>query len=341
MTTRGSGADGGRGARTAAVGLGVAVLMAALLTACASTVTGSGHRAGPTAPTSSSPTAGRTDVPIPAGLRRAIVNTRIGDPVRADLCTIVPEDLPAGAFTQPQPFTEVGTCSRFVYNKDFDQQFTLFVTPITPKYALALSAGETKTVLNGWTAYVGSPDRDSCEIDLVGKDVGIRVQANSAVQPPAACAVIKYIANAMTKSLASSAPVQQRRFDDLSLTTADMCKVLAAAHIAQLPQFRAQPGDYYFGGSCRLQSALGFTYITPTLSDPAVPYTQYKQIQSDGRTLHENQVSPGCADYAVQQTQGGEVEALQVYVAPVGNNTLDSCTVARDVTDRVLTVLGR
>lgn len=328
----------GRGVRIAATA--AAVLLASLVTACASTVSGSGRRSGPVAP---SPTSapGRTDVPIPADLRRVIVNTRIGDPVRADLCTVVPEDLPAGGFTQPQPFTEVGTCSRFVYDKDFDQQFTLFVTPITPKYALALSEGETKTILNGWTAFLGAPDRDSCEIDLVGKDVAMRVQANSAVQPPAACGTLKYIATAMTKTLASSAPVQQRRFDDLSLTTADMCKVLATARIDQLPQFRAQPGDYYFGGSCRLQSATGFTYITPTLADPALPYTQYKQIESDGRTLHENAVSPGCAEYAVQKTQGGEVEAMQVYVAPVGNHTLDSCTVARDVMDRVLKVLGR
>jgi hypothetical protein len=332
-----------------AVAVGALVLVAG----CTSTGGGGGGKGTRSASTSSanpSPSRSRSASLPPADIVRTPVQTAIGDPVTADLCSAMGLDPLRGLGAGLTPSFDARQyppgCSVTLRNAaKAVLGLSVFADRRTPREA----AGRTRRVTAGLPVY-GYPydsSTGSCERDISSS--GLRLVVDAFAPGPdkpdqsLSCAAADAMADRIAAVVAAGG-VPRLPLAAPSLTALNGCKVVRRAGIPALPDFAgSEVIPRGFGANCELRRGALFLFLDIQIAGSARPRGS-NPTTVEGHRLYETSAQGGYCTYVSNQgsTADGRHEQLSATSTVVGTATppADMCGQTAQALARYLTAAG-
>ena len=324
--------------RLAAARVLVLAAVGLLATACTSTTNGIGHAGrspSRTSSGSSSTGSGTSQDPStigaptnpPADFGRTPVDTSIGDPGTADLCSAVGADTFSGlgvGTTTADPVQYPPGCSFTLSNASGP---VLTVSVFAARHQPPDSDGRTTRTASGLDVYSYPFDAQTggCIRDVVAHNVRLVADAitrgSAAPEKQLSCAATDALANRLAE-VAANGSVPRLSLAHPSVVDLSACSVVKVAGITALSAFAS--GDVLrrgFDVNCEVRTDALFLFINAAVAATAPP-TPGTPVSVDGHDLYEIASHSGFCSYAsVQGTTGnGKHEEVTAAATAPGND---------------------
>lgn len=304
--------------RAVLVVLAVVALVAA---ACSGTVAGTGHRGDPgtsaapsSPPMTAFPSLAPTPVPVPTTLHRAVVHTVLGDPGRADVCTLLGGDVAGLGNLRAYDIQSAGRCSWDVSKPDGTELGSLDIDLMKPGGYGSVPGTSTSTV-NGLTETQFPYTSGYCGRILADGAFDVEVSYDSDPEGAGECAGSDRAVAAVAAVLVKvHAPLDVRNFGSTSVVDADMCRVLKAAPFTSDRDFAdADVADLWLGASCEVDgSDDASAQLHVVLMNDESSITSLYPAKVGSSTVYERQQGKTCEEYVELVTDGPVTEALNL-----------------------------